>query len=167
MSLASRKVSVDRADLGIRHLLVSPGLLRLSRLGQFRRVAFTNPFTDRGADLRLLNLSRPPHSRRPLTRDAVSRLAERPRSGPALTRWLWSRSWEARRTHHQPGRSVGWPAELTLRQRQSCSQVHEYPRVTVVNGCWPSCVAPGSSSQAPKLLYRPRRVAQVLGDRPM
>jgi hypothetical protein len=56
MSLASRKVSVDRADLGIRQLLVSPGLLRLPRLGQFRRVAFTNPFTDRGAELGLLNL---------------------------------------------------------------------------------------------------------------
>jgi hypothetical protein len=62
MSLASRKVSVDRADLGIRQLLVSPGLLRLSRLSQFRCVAFTNPFTDCGTDLRLLNPSRPPRS---------------------------------------------------------------------------------------------------------
>src|ERR1017187_4883808 len=84
MSPASRKVSVDRADVGIRQLLVSPGLLRLPRLGQFRRVAFTNPFTDRGAELGLLNLPRPPRSCRPLARDAVSRLAKRPRSGPGL-----------------------------------------------------------------------------------
>lgn len=84
MSLASRKVSVDRADLGIRQLLVSPGLLRLPRLGQFRRVAFTNPFTDRGAELGLLNLPRPPRSCRPLAGDAVSKLAKRPRSGPGL-----------------------------------------------------------------------------------
>jgi len=52
MSLASRKVSVDRTDLGIRQLLASPGLLRLPRLGQFRRVAFTNPFTDRAGMIR-------------------------------------------------------------------------------------------------------------------
>jgi hypothetical protein len=84
MSLASRKVSADRADLGIRQLLVSPGLLRLPRLGQFRRVAFTNPFTDRGAELGLLNLPRPPRSCRPLAGDAVSRLAKRPRGGPGL-----------------------------------------------------------------------------------
>ena len=72
-SLVSCKVSVDRADLGMRHLLVSLGTLSLSRFGQFRRVAFTNTFTDRSADLRLLHLSRPPRSCRPLTRDAADK----------------------------------------------------------------------------------------------
>jgi hypothetical protein len=72
MSLASRKVSVDRSDLGIPQLLVSAGLLRLPRLGQFCRVAFTNPFTGRGAELGLLNLPRPPHSCRPVAGDAVA-----------------------------------------------------------------------------------------------
>ena len=87
-SLPSRAVSSDRTDLGIRQVVVSRGLLRLSRLGQSRRVAFTNPFTDGGAGLRLLNLSRPPRRSPPLAVAAVSRLAQRPRSQCHVVRGL-------------------------------------------------------------------------------
>jgi hypothetical protein len=47
----------------------------------------------------------PPRSCRPLAGGAGSRLAQRPRSGLALTRWIRPRSWEARRTTAQ----LGWP----------------------------------------------------------
>jgi hypothetical protein len=57
MSLTSRTVSHDRADLGIRQLPVSRGLPRLPWLAQIHHVAFTNPFTDRAAGLRLLSHS--------------------------------------------------------------------------------------------------------------
>jgi hypothetical protein len=43
--------------LRIRRQRVSPDRPRLPRHGQFRRVAFTDPFTDWSPDLRRLNLS--------------------------------------------------------------------------------------------------------------
>jgi hypothetical protein len=51
-------------DVGIRKVLVSPELPRLPWFGLFRHVAFTNPFTDRSADLRLLNLALTGNQRR-------------------------------------------------------------------------------------------------------
>ena len=79
-----RVVSPGLADVGIRQLLVSPELPRHPDSVPFRRVSFTDPFTDRSADMRLLNLSRPPRSRRPLAGGAGSSLAKRPRSGIGL-----------------------------------------------------------------------------------
>jgi hypothetical protein len=58
-----------------------PNWPRLPQFDLFRRVAFTNPFTDRAADLRLPNASRRLRSCHRLTRSAGSRLVKRPRSG--------------------------------------------------------------------------------------
>jgi hypothetical protein len=81
----SRPVPFGVADVGIALLLVYPDLPRLPQFGQFRRVTFKNPFTDRATGLHLLRPDNDVAGRRALTARPVPDLphAHQLEEGPA------------------------------------------------------------------------------------
>jgi hypothetical protein len=130
-----RTVSPSPADVGIRQLLVFPELPHLSRFGLFRHVAFTNPFTARSPDLRLLNLSHPPRSCHLLAGGAGPRLAKRPRQRLGLDAANPAKIIESEENHHQLNAATPY-RDLTSRTLVVLDAQRQRPSGSALDKAW-------------------------------